>query len=265
MKKTAIANQKGGVGKTATVLGLCSAAPGLGHRVLAVDLDPQANLTRGLGVDVEKLIADGGVTANELLVRLQKGTALEAVVPSGWPGVDLIAGHLDLAHRDMDPANDAILRLRTAFEDCDLSDYDAVLFDCPPSVGRLLVGALVAADQVLYVTEASVDSLGGIKNVEQSTLFIPQLNPNLTVAGIVVTRREHNAEEDFREAEIRDVYPGLVAQTVIPKRAAWKDANGMAIPIHDLKGSGARTLSTAYTDLFLELPLIDTVAATVTA
>ncbi|MDD4866489.1 MAG: AAA family ATPase [Mycobacterium sp.] len=256
MKKTAIANQKGGVGKTATVLGLCSAAPTLGHRVLAVDLDPQANLTRGLGVSVEKVIADGGVTANELLVNTIEGTAYEAVVQTGWPGVDLIPGHLDLAHRDLDPAPDAIFRLRAAFKGCDLSEYDAVLFDCPPSVGRLLVGALIAADQVVYVTDANVDSLEGIKNVEKSTMFIPQVNPGLKCVGIVLTRREHNAEEDFREAEIRDFYPGLVAKTVIPKRAAWKDANGLSMPIHLMKGSGARALSTAYTDLFLELPLI---------
>ena len=258
MKKTAIANQKGGVGKTATVLGLCSAAGVLGHKILAVDLDPQGNLTRGLGVDVNQL-EEGAATANELLLELQEGTALEAVVETPWPGIDLLPGTLDLANRDLDGANDVIFRLREAFEGCDLSDYDAVLFDCPPSVGRLLVGALVAADQVVYVTEASVDSLGGIKNVHDTTSFVKKrVNEKLDVAGIVITRKENNGEEDFRETEIREFYPGLVTKTVIPKRAAWKDANGLATPIHAMKGSGARALSSAYADLFIELPIIDT-------
>lgn len=170
MKITAVANQKGGVGKTATVLGLCSAASAAGKRVLAVDLDPQANLTRGLGVVVEEL--DGTPTANELLSEMQEGTALQAVVPTPWPGIDVIAATGDLATRDMDAASDAIYRLRACFEGCDLSAYDAVLFDCPPSVGRLLVGALVAADQLVYATEASVDGIKGIANVETTTAFV---------------------------------------------------------------------------------------------
>ncbi|MCV7256809.1 AAA family ATPase [Mycobacterium hackensackense] len=262
MKKTAIANQKGGVGKTATVLGLCSAATALGHRILAVDLDPQGNLTRGLGVDASQL-GDDTATANELLLELQEGTALDAVVASPWPGIDVIPATLDLANRDLDGANDVIFRLRAAFEGCDLSAYDAVLFDCPPSVGRLLVGALVAADQVIYVTEASIDSLGGIKNVQDTTSFVKKrVNPAIEIAGIVITKRENNGEEEFREAEIRDVYGDLVAKTVIPKRAAWKDANGLATPIHSMRGSaGARALSTAFTDLFLELPITEPVTA----
>ncbi len=257
MKITAVANQKGGVGKTATVLGLCSAASWEGKRVLAVDLDPQGNLTRGLGVDADNL--GDTPTANELLTAMQEGTASQAIIPTPWPGIDLIAATGDLATRDMDAASDAIYRLRTAFEGCDLSAYDAVLFDCPPSVGRLLVGALVAADQLIYATEASVDGIKGISNVETTTAFVKKMvNRDLRLVGIVVTRREKTGEEDFREEELRDVYGDLVAKTVIPKRAAWKDANGRSEPIHAVKGSaGARSLSVAFSDLLAELPVFD--------
>lgn len=257
MKITAVANQKGGVGKTATVLGLCSAASAASKRILAVDLDPQGNLTRGVGVVVEEL--GGTPTANELLAEMQEGTALQAVVPTPWPGIDLIAATGDLATRDMDAASDAIYRLRACFEGCDLSAYDAVLFDCPPSVGRLLVGALVAADQLVYATEASVDGIKGIANVETTTAFVKKrVNPDLEIAGIVITRREQTGEENFREEELRDVYGALVAKTVIPKRTAWRDANGRSEAIHSVKGSaGARTLSGAYTDLLNELPIFD--------
>ncbi len=257
MKITAVANQKGGVGKTATVLGLCSAASWQGKKVLAVDLDPQGNLTRGLGVSVEDL--GDTPTANELLTDMREGTASQAIVATQWPGIDLIAATGDLANRDMDAASDAIFRLRASFEGCDLSAYDAVLFDCPPSVGRLLVGALVAADQLIYATEASVDGIKGIANVETTTAFVKKIvNKDLKIVGIVVTRREKTGEEDFREEELRDVYGDLVTKTVIPKRAAWKDANGRSEPIHTVKSSpGARMLAGAFTDLLNELPVFD--------
>jgi chromosome partitioning protein len=227
-----------------------------GYRVLAVDLDPQGNLTRGLGVNTAELGPDIA-TANELLITCRDGVALEAVVETQWQGIDVIPATLDLANRDLDAASDVIYRLKAAFEGCDLTMYDAVLFDCPPSVGRLLVGALVAADQVIYVTEASVDSLSGVKNVNNTTNFVKKrVNESLDVAAIVITRREITAEQDFREKEIRDVYQGLVAKTVIPKRTAWSDANGMATPIHAIRSSGARALSTAYSDLLKEIPIL---------
>jgi chromosome partitioning protein len=257
MRKTAIANQKGGVAKTGTVLGLCSACSAKGLNILVVDLDPQANLTSGLGISLD----DGrdAVTANDLLLQYREGTALDAVMESPWPGVDLIPATLDLANRDLDGANDVMFRLRAAFEGCDLSKYDAILFDCPPSVGRLMIGALIAADQVVYVTDATKDGLLGINNIQRSTTLVKKnLNPPLDVAKIVITKRENNNEQDFREDEIRDVYGPLVARTVIPKRAAWNDAHGMSKPIHTMAGNkGALTLSVAFTDLLDELPIID--------
>ncbi len=257
MKITAVANQKGGVGKTATVLGLCSAASAQGRRILAVDLDPQGNLTRGLGVNVADL--GDTPTVNELLLQMREGTAPEAVVPTAWEGIDVIAATLDLANRDMDPASDAIFRLRASFEGADMSAWDGVIFDCPPSVGRLLVGALVAADQLLYATEASVDAIKSIANVEETAAFVKkQVNPDLSTVGIVITRRAKTGEEEFREAELREFYGDLVLKTVIPRRTAWCDANGRSEPIHKVKGNkGAFSLSTAFTDLLNELPIFD--------
>lgn len=134
----------------------------------AVDLDPQANLTSGLDVSLDN--ATEAVTANDPLLQHREAPALDAVVETPWPGVDLIPATLDLANRDLDGANDVMFRLRAAFEGCDLSKYDAVLFDCPPSVGRLMIGALIAADQVVYVTDATKDGLLGINNIQRTSL-----------------------------------------------------------------------------------------------
>lgn len=263
MKITAVANQKGGVGKTSTVLGLCSAGAHLGYRLLGVDLDPQANLTRGLGVQADDLDQSQAPTVNELLKVMQDGTATEAIHRTKWDGVDVIPATLDLAQRDLDGAADVIFRLKASFEGCDFSDYDAVLIDCPPSVGRLLTAGLVAADQVLYVTIAQVDAIQGISNIEQTTEFVQRrVNPNLKVIGIAITRRERTGEENYREDELREVYGDMVARTVIPKRTAWTDINGLAEPIHSIRGNaGARALSGAFTDLFQELPLLDRTSA----
>lgn len=250
----AIANQKGGACKTATVLGLLAAISDRGGRALAIDLDPQGNLTTGTGFT----ITPDTPTTNDLLREYREGSLLDAVTSSPWENVDLVPANLDLAHRDTDGAPDVPYRLKESMSNVDLSAYDVVLIDCPPSLGRLLMNGLFAATKVVLATDATADGVRGIGNIIDTTQFvIKQVNPELTVAAIVVGRREPTAEQEYRESELREAYGHLVARTTIPKRAAWADAHGSGKPIYSFTSKGARSLQYAYTDLAAELNMIE--------
>lgn len=251
-RKVAICNQKGGVGKTATTLGLASALSNQGRNVLVVDVDPQGNATTGLGVEIR----DGMMTTFDLMNRTAAGTAADAVVATPWEHVDLIPANEALANIESDGANDLIFRLDIAFEGLDLSAYDAVLFDCPPSLGKLLFAVLCAADGVLAITEPTIDSVRGIENLQETIRNVQRRpNPRLTLDKIVLSRKRVTGEHRFRESELRDTYGELVAKTAIPELAARQDAHSTHAPIHKFSGGKALALQVAYTDLLSELPI----------
>jgi chromosome partitioning protein len=133
-RKIALGNQKGGVGKTASTLGLASAITAVGGKVLVVDMDQQGNTTGGLGVTLE----EGMMTAYHLMNQTREGIAAEAIIATPWDGVDLIPADEELGKIESDGSNDLVFRLDVAFEGLDLSPYDAVLFDCPPNMGKVL-------------------------------------------------------------------------------------------------------------------------------
>lgn len=249
-RKIAIANQKGGVGKTSTVLGLASAFAHAGQNVLVIDMDPQGNATTGLGVVVE----DGMLTSYDLMSKAEEGSAASAVIATPWDRVDLIPADAALANIESDGANDLIFRLDIALEGVDLSPYAAVLLDCPPSLGKLLFAVLCAADGIVAVTEPTIDSVRGVSNLEETVRNVQRRpNPSLTWDKIVLSRVRRTGEHQFREEELRTTYGDLVARTVIPELAARQDAHSSYTPIHDFKGGKALALQIAYTDLLSEL------------
>lgn len=251
-RKYAIANQKGGVGKTATVLGLASAAAARGLDVLVVDMDPQGNATTGLGVDVAE--DPEMLTTYNLMSNTATGTAVDAIVATPWDHVDLIPANEYLANIESDGANDLIFRLDIAFEGVDLSNYQLVLFDCPPSLGKLLFAVLCAADGLVAVTEATKDGVNGVTRLEETFQNVRRRpNPDLQFHRIVISKRKNNGEQNFREDELRSAYGSLVASTVIPELAARQDAHSMAMPIHQFKGGKSLTLQVAYSDLLDEI------------
>jgi len=252
-RKIAIANQKGGVGKTATALGLASAVMTRGGKVLVVDADPQGNSTMGMGVTV----GNDTLTTYHLMNQTIEGRAADAVVATDWDGVDLIPADEELSKIESDGSNDLVFRLDVAFEGVDLSPYDLVVFDCPPSLGKVLFSVLIVCDGVVAVTEPTIDSVTGVTRLEDTISTVrKRANPHLEFSKIVLSRRRNTTEHNFRENELREGYGDLVARTVIPELAARQDAHSARTPIHQFRGGRSIALQTAYDDLLDELSLL---------
>lgn len=237
----AIANQKGGVGKTSTTINLASLLSRQGKRVLVIDADPQGNATTILGVDVD----DHQITLNDVLDSVLAGRAgagdlTAAVVPAGesWPGIDVIPADRQLAARDADtrPGREAALRLAA---EGTTDDYDVVLIDCPPSLGVLALGALTAADRVLIVTEPRVSSVDGVAELLATTQTVRRFyNPTLTLAGIVINRwRSDRADRVTWRRVLHETYPESMIDHPLPEREVIATAatNGIPLPANEAR------------------------------
>jgi chromosome partitioning protein len=244
----AIANQKGGVGKTTTAISIGAVLADMGRRVLLVDIDPQANATSGVGVRREDVVA-----STYDVVVLGRPIS-EALLPTSVPGLDLIPSGIALAGSEIELVSMARRerRLAYALEAVDTS-YDYILVDCPPSLGLLTVNGVVAAQSLLVPIQCEFFALEGLTLLMHTlTLLRRQLNPTLTIAGIVMTlfdSRVALARQVVDQVRLR--FPEELLSPVIPRNIRLSEApsHGMPITLYDPACRGAQ----AYRELTANL------------
>jgi len=231
----AISMQKGGVGKTTTTLALGSELARSGARVLLVDLDPQASLTEGIGVTPDQL--DG--TIYEAMIDPTLGTQVTITTEYG---VDLIPATLALAGAELSFAGrfGRELLLRQALVPL-RSQYDYILIDSPPGLGIFTVNALVAADRLLIPLQAHVSAMDQMAQMETTITIILQMNPSLSIGGIVVTMVGRTNINQAIESAARERYGDLVFDITIPHsvKIIEAPAAGQPITIYAPESAGA--------------------------
>jgi chromosome partitioning protein len=223
----AIANQKGGVGKTTTAVNLAACVAEAGYESLLIDIDPQCNATLALGIDKYRRPTVYDALIGELDLQ-------DAIVDSGIAHLGVVPAGPDLAGATVElprlPGSEG--RLREALAPV-RDRYAFTLLDCPPSLGPLTVNALVAADRVIVPVQAEYFALEGLAGLlETLSLIQRELNPRLTVAGMLLTMHDGRTRlaQDV-EREVRDHFPSLVFDTVIPRNVRVGEAPSFGKPV----------------------------------
>lgn len=237
-KIIALANQKGGVGKTTTSINLAASLATLEKKVLLVDADPQANATSGVGVNIE----EGNYTIYECLI--EGIDPKKAILSTTIEGLDLIPSHIDLVGAEIEmlkmSSREMVLKkwLRPLAE-C----YDFILIDCSPSLGLITVNSLVAADSVIIPVQCEFFALEGISKLLNTIRIIKgQLNPDLEIEGFLMTMYDSRlrlAKQIYDE--VKNHFGDLVFETVIQRNVKLSEApsHGLPVILYDIESKGA--------------------------
>tara|TARA_B100000678_G_scaffold160729_1_gene134362 strand:+ start:4674 stop:5456 length:783 start_codon:yes stop_codon:yes gene_type:complete len=260
MIRIAIANQKGGVGKTTTAINIATAMAASGWRTLLVDIDPQGNASTGLGIPSR----DRDYSTYDLLMG--EGTAQQCIQKTRIPKLDCIPATQDLSGAEVELVgeDDRVDRLKSALADAE-SSYDVCFFDCPPSLGLLTLNALSAADSLLVPLQCEFFALEGLSQLLQTIERVQQsINPTLKIIGVTLTMFDRrNRLTDQVAEDVRECLGGLVFDTVIPRNVRLSEAPSHGLPalIYDQSCAGSRAYMSLARELLGRLPPAERKAA----
>ena len=246
-KTIAIANQKGGVGKTTTAINLATAMCSIGKKVLIIDLDPQSNATTGLGIASDK------IKKNIYNLMVSEKYSSEYIYKTIIPTLDIIPATMDLAGAEVELVNiqDRDKRLKKILNQ--INEYDNIMIDCPPALGLLTINGLVASDSVIIPLQCEFFALEGLSSLMQTIDSIKgSYNEHLEVQGVVLTMYDkRNLLSSLVEKDVREHLGNKVYSTIIPRnvRISQAPSHGKPVLIYDVGCTGSK----AYIELAKEV------------
>ena len=260
MIRIAVANQKGGVGKTTTAINLATAMAAIGWRVLLVDLDPQGNASTGLGVGQSQR------AQSSYDVLMGDARVIDAAIATRIPGLSVLPATVDLSGAEIELVDVAQRshRLLAALDAAPADQWDLAIIDCPPSLGLLTINALVAAQSLLVPLQCEFFALEGLSQLLQTFERIrAKFNPDLSILGVVLTMydRRNRLTEQVAE-DVRACLGDAVFPTAIPRNVRLSEAPSHGLPalIYDHRCSGSEAYMALARDVVARLPKLKVAA-----